>query len=277
MKIGRIVSLQAVKFVDFGVYLLDEGSDEEVLLPRRYVPEGLEMGASVEVFLYTDSEDRPVATTLKPKAILGEIASLRVVSVGERGCFLDLGIAKDIFMPCKNPARFAVGSYVVVRIDLDREQRLIARLGFKEELRRASAALKPSTEVAILPFERSSLGVGCVVQGRYFGLLFNNEIFEPITLGEERRAYVKAVRNDGKIDLSLRRTQGAGGLAHELERLLGALEKGALELHYDSSPEEISRLLGLSKKGFKRALSEAIRQGKARLLNEGNRQWIEKI
>lgn len=268
MKIGTYQRLKAIKFLDFGVYLLEELTQEEVLLPKRYVPEGLEMGAMLEVFLYTDSEDRPVATTLKPKAILGEVAALEVVSVSERGCYLDLGIAKDIFMPCKNPYSFHEGQKVVVRLDLDKEKRLIARIGVKNYLQNAPVTLRLFTEVEILPFEWSTLGYGCMVNGRYFGMLFNNETFEKLPLGETRKGYIKAVRPDGKIDLSLRKSQGAGGLKEELEKLMKALQSagGRLELHYDSDPDEISKITGLSKKGFKRALGEAIRSQKVELV-----------
>lgn len=273
MRIGVFQRLKVVKFVDFGVYLSDD-SDELILLPKRYVCEGLEMGAEVDVFLYTDSEDRPVATTIKPFAILGEITVLRVVSVGERGCFLDLGIAKDIFMPTKNSARFRIGDTVVVKIDLDRENRLVARIGFKESLERASNALKTFSEVDILPFESSELGISCVVNGRFLGMVFRNEIFEQIEMKVPRKAYVKKVRNDGKIDLSLRKSKGAGGINDELQALIDALKRadGTLALNYDSPPDEISSLTGLSKKGFKRALSEAIKRGRARL-EDGTIRW----
>ena len=269
MKCGCYARLKVAKFVDFGVYLCDEAGKGEVLLPRRYVPAELQIGEKLEVFLYTDSEDRLIATTLKPLAKLGEIAALRVVSVAMQGCYLDMGIPKDLFMPCKEPARFCVEDLVVVWIDLDREGRLIARLGIKERLKSAPQSLKAHTEVEVLPFEHSSLGYGCVVNGRYFGMLFNNEVFAKLALGNRYRAYVKAIRSDGKIDLRLRKSQESGGLASEVATLLRVLKEagGSLMLHYDSAPKEIVEHTGLSKKGFKRALTCALKEGKIKLLN----------
>ena len=250
--------------VDFGLYLVD-ADGQEVLLPKRYEPEIVYVGDELDVFLYTDSEDRIIATTQKPYATLGEVATLEVVDIAKNGCYLDIGLQKDIFMPTKNPNAFKKGDKVVVKISKDKQNRLTARLGIKDTLT-PSISYKQNSEVDILPFEKSELGIGCIVDKKYFGLLYSNELFEKIDIGEPRRAFVKKVRSDGKIDLSIKRV-GIVGVNEEKDKLLDALNKngGVLELHYDSPPELIMNLCSLSKKGFKRALGEMLRENIVKL------------
>jgi len=269
MKVGVVQKLKVAKVVDFGLYLVDEDG-EEVLLPKRYEPSQVMIGDMLEVFLYTDSDDRVIATTQKPLATLGEIVALTVVDVAKNGCYLDIGLQKDIFMPTKNPDGFKKGDTVVVKISKDRQDRLTARLGVKETLL-PSKNYKANDEVEILLFEKSELGYGCVVDRKYYGMLYANEVFEKLSRGEKRKAFVKKVRPDGKIDLCLKQV-GVLGVNIEKERLINALEKngGVLYLHYDSPPEEITKLCSLSKKGFKRALSESLREGIVKL-NEGEK------
>lgn len=143
----------------------------EVLLPNKFCPSDAKVGDEVQVFIYTDSQDRFIATTQSPLATLGQIAFLRVVSVGQNGVFLDLGLDKDIFMPSKNPKSYALGSLVAVKICADKSHRLIAKKGIKDTLKPYKAKHR-GTKVEILPFEISPLGVGCVVEGKYYGLLY---------------------------------------------------------------------------------------------------------
>lgn len=267
MKIGVKQKLKVKKFVDFGVYLTD-GSEKEVLLPRRYEPEGIDIGDSVEVFLYTDSEDRLIATTEMPYAFLGDIAVLKVVDVSPRGCYLDIGLLKDIFMPIKTPEYYKKGMYVAVSIELDKQERLIARVGrIKEGLKPAKAKdFKVGDSVNVFVFEKSDLGFGCIVNKKFFGMIFRKETFENISIGTKTKAFIKNIRDDGKLDLSLRAT-GEVGAKDEKQKVLDMLIKngGALELHYDTPPEVIVNFCGMSKKGFKRALTSLIEEGKIKL------------
>ncbi|ETD24974.1 S1-like domain-containing RNA-binding protein [Helicobacter macacae] len=146
----------------------------EVLLPNKFCPSGAKVGDEVQVFIYTDSQDRFIATTQSPLATLGQIAFLRVVSVGQNGVFLDLGLDKDIFMPSKNPKSYALDSLVAVKICADKSHRLIAKKGIKDTLKPYKAKHR-GTKVEILPFEISPLGVGCVVEGKYYGLLYTSQ------------------------------------------------------------------------------------------------------
>lgn len=147
----------------------------EVLLPNKFCPSGAKVGDEVQVFIYTDSQDRFIATTQTPLATLGQVAFLRVVSVGQNGVFLDLGLDKDIFMPSKNPKSYALDSLVAVKICADKSHRLIAKKGIKDTLKPYRAKHRGAhrgTKVEILPFEISPLGVGCIVEGKYYGLLY---------------------------------------------------------------------------------------------------------
>lgn len=267
MKIGVKQKLKVKKFVDFGTYLTD-GGEQEVLLPRRYEPEGIDIGDSVEVFLYTDSEDRIIATTEMPYAFLGDIAVLKIVDVSPRGCYLDIGLLKDIFMPAKNPDIYKKGMHVAVTIELDKQERLIARTG------RIKDGLKPAREkdfkvgdsVNVFVFEKSDLGFGCIVNKKFFGMIFRKDTFEKINVGTRTKAFIKNIREDGKLDLSLR-ASGEAGTQNEKQKVLDMLIKngGTLELHYDTDPDVITNFCGMSKKGFKRALTSLIEEGKIKL------------
>ena len=175
MDIGLCKQLEIVRIAKPGAYLLS-GLDE-ILLPNAYVPKDAKVGDKVAVFLYTDSNDRPVATTLIPKAQRGEIALLKVVDKNNLGCFLDLGIAKDIFMPTKSPEHYKIGSKVAVFLTLDRESRLIAKVNIKPYLDNTHLkGLKVGTKVEIIPFRSTPLGFECVVNGKGLGLLYKNEM-----------------------------------------------------------------------------------------------------
>ena len=264
MDIGLCKQLEIVRIAKPGAYLLS-GADE-ILLPNAYVPKDAKVGDKVAVFLYTDSNDRPVATTLIPKAQRGEIALLKVVDKNNFGCFLDLGIAKDIFMPTKSPEHYKIGSKVAVFLTLDRESRLIAKINIKPYLDNAHLkGLKVGAKAEIIPFRSTPLGFECVVNGKGLGLLYKNEIFGTFALFETYEAYIK--RNDSKCDVSLKHPLCKTSLETESQLLLKALEQngGILKLHYDSVPQEIYAQCNLSKKAFKRALSALIKANKVSL------------
>ena len=247
--IGLCKELEIVRLAKPGAYLLS-GADE-ILLPNAYVPKEAKVGDKVAVFLYTDSDDRPIATTLTPKAQRGEIAVLKVVDKNNFGCFLDLGIAKDIFMPTKSPEHYKIGSKVAVLLSLDRESRLIAKVNIKPFLDNAHLkGLKVGVKVEIIPFRSTPLGFECVVNGKGLGLLYKNEIFGAFA-----------------CDVSLKHPLCKTSLETESQLLLKALEQngGILKLHYDSAPQEIYTQCNLSKKAFKRALSALIKANKVAL------------
>ena len=252
----------------------------EILLPKKFCLDNAQVGQNLEVFTYTDSLDRPVATTSLPLAQLGDIAALRVVSHGEHGVFLDLGLEKDIFMPTKSPANYALGSLVVVWLGLDKTGRLIAKKDIESKLKpykpHKKAGFYRGKKVSILPYSLSALGLSCVVESRYYGLLYAPRSTDSgvdsstktmqthfaragFTIGEMAWAFIHKVRADGKLDLT---PSSAKDTQSDEQKILHALYEhgGSLALHYDSPPESIQALLGISKKSLKRALTKLLAQ-----------------
>lgn len=252
------------RFTLQGIYLVDEAG-AEVLLPRGEVPPGLGHGDKLRVFLYLDSEDRPVATLRTPFVQLDGMASLLVRDVNDKGAFLDWGLTKDLFVPFReqNP-RMQVGEFHVVRLCLDRlTGRLFATNRISRFLKQDPSGYAPGTEVELLVIERTDLGWRVAVDGVWEGLLFDEDARSVhIARGERLRGWVKRLRDDGKLDLSVHPV-GKAALASDRDRLLQRLEEapdGWLPVHDKSDPDEIEYATGLSKKAFKRALGMLYRE-----------------
>lgn len=243
----------------------------EVLLPKKFCPSQAQIGDTILAFVYTDSLDRPVATTQMPLAQCGEVAVLRVVGQTGNGVFLDLGLDKDIFMPSKTPAKYPLDSRVAVYITLDKSSRLIAKKDIQSHLLPYRArGYARGKKVSILPFSVSDLGVSVVVDSRYYGLVYLPQSVRDkqkspestlaamgLGLGLESSAFIHNVRKDGKLDLVLHKRDRADESAAKLLQVLRD-NGGKLAVHYDSSPEIILSLLGMSKKALKRALSDLL-------------------
>lgn len=243
----------------------------EVLLPKKFCPSQAQIGDTILAFVYTDSLDRPVATTQMPLAQCGEVAFLRVVGQTGNGVFLDLGLDKDIFMPSKTPAKYPLDSSVAVYITLDKSSRLIAKKDIQSHLLPYRArGYARGKKVSILPFSVSDLGVSVVVESRYYGLVYLPQSVRDkqkspestlaamgLGLGLESSAFIHNVRKDGKLDLVLHKRDRADESAAKLLQVLRD-NGGKLAVHYDSSPEIILSLLGMSKKALKRALSDLL-------------------
>lgn len=253
----------------------------EVLLPKKFCPAQAKIGDKVLAFVYTDSLDRPVATTQMPLAQCGEVAFLRVVGQTGNGVFLDLGLDKDIFMPSKTPAKYPLDSSVAVYITLDKSSRLIAKKDIQSHLLPYRArGYARGKKVSILPFSVSDLGVSVVVDSRYYGLVYLPKSLRQGTkaqhtkppqtldsarilaamglgLGLESSAFIHNVRSDGKLDLVLHKRDRADESEAKLLQVLRD-NGGKLAVHYDSSPEVVLSLLGMSKKALKRALSDLL-------------------
>lgn len=270
IEIGKTNRMTVARRAPPGVYL--EAGGREVLLPNRWVPEGIEPGAELDVFVYTDSDDRPVATTQKPHAEIGEFALLEVVDVTPHGAFLDWGLDKDLLVPIpEQDHRLKKGERVVVAVCLDEHtQRVMASSRLGQFLETSPGELAPGAEVGLLVYRVTDLGAQVIVDDRHAGLVYDSETFGELRVGDRVRGYVRRVRPDGKLDISLR-APGALGRGSETRTLLRALEQagGFLPLHDDSPPEEISRLLGMSKKAFKRAAGILYRQRLVRLSPQG--------
>lgn len=258
--IGRRNQLPFLREATPGFYL-DGGSHGEILLPGRYLSRRPKPGGLVDVFVYRDSEDRLVATTESAYAAVGEFAFLRVVSVNPRiGVFLDWGLEKDLLLPLREQSSpLRVGEWIVVRVALDpRTERLIASTRLDRYLNLAPPAYAVDAPVNVIVIGETPLGYNAVVNHAHRGLLYHSELPEPLTVGQPLDAFVRRVRPDGKIDLTLNRTRvGYQRVAPLTENILAALTTsagGRLPLHDNSPPEEIRAAFGVSKKAFKQAI-----------------------
>jgi predicted RNA-binding protein (virulence factor B family) len=263
--IGRMNSLQVVKHTDFGLYL-DGGADGEILLPKRYIPSNTssEIDDWLNVFVYLDSEDKLIATTEKPKVQVGQFASLKVVDINRVGLFLNWGLPKDLLLPHSEEKRpLQIGDYCVVYVYVDkRTKRITATARLDRHLDKEPANYKVGQEVDLLVVEATDMGFKAIINGKHWGLIHKNELFKFVRNGMQEKGFIKELRADGKISLSLQPVgQGAvGGLSEEILAKLREHE-GVLKLNDKSSPEEIAALFRVSKGNFKKAIGGLYKQG----------------
>lgn len=273
--IGRYNSLQVTKYTDFGLYL-DGGADGEILLPKRYIPKGeeLEVGDWLNVFVYLDSEDRLIATTQKPKVQVGGFASLKVAEINRVGLFLDWGLPKDLLLPHSEEKRpLQVGDYCVVYVYLDqRTRRITATARLDRYLDKTPARYAPGQEVDLLVVEQTDMGFKAIINNEHWGLIHNNEVFKFLRSGMRERGFIREVRADGKISLSLQ-PLGREAASSLSEQILAKLREagGQLPLSDKSSPEQISSLFGVSKGNFKKAIGGLYKQGQIVIEADGIR------
>jgi len=256
-EIGKFNRLKALRLTPPGMFLGKDGEEEVVLLPHRYIPPTLVVGDEVDVFIYLDSEDRLIATTQKPKIQLNQFACLEVKDVNKVGAFLDWGLDKDLMVPFSEQKRnMKKGESYLVYLFLDEESnRLVATSKIEPFLEKETIELSEGEEVDLLIGESSDIGVNVIINNRYKGLIYHNEIFHNIYPGDRTKGYIKAVREDRKIDVSLQQ-QGFKNIDRTAEILLQKLKanEGYLDLHDDSDPGEIMVRLQMSKKSFKKAV-----------------------
>jgi len=260
--IGLINELEVVKEVDFGVYL-DGGPHGEILMPKRYVPEGCKPGDTLEVFIYLDSEDRLVATNEKPKAIVGDFALLEVVSVTNVGAFLDWGLPKDLLVPFREQQqRMEAGKSYLVYVYLDNEsQRIVATSKLDKCVDNIPVDYEIGEEVDLLIAGQTDLGFKAIIDNSHWGMLYKNEVFQPLKTGQKLKGFVKTIREDEKIDLSLQK-EGYEKIDDISQSILNKLaaQNGFLPLTDKSSPETIKQTLHISKKNFKKAIGALYKQ-----------------
>lgn len=258
IQLGKYNQLEVVKEVDFGMYL-DGDEDGEILLPKRYVPEGCKPGDVLNVFIYLDMDERLVATTLDPYVQVGEFACLEVAWVNQFGAFLDWGLMKDLFVPFREQkAKMQKGGRYIVHVHLDDESyRIVASAKVEHYLSKEKPTYKPGEEVHILVWQRTDLGYKVIVDNRFSGMLFHNEIFQPLEMGMQMKAFVKHVREDGKIDLVLQRS-GARNVEDFAEVLLQFIKdnNGYTSINDKTDAETIYQTFGVSKKTFKKAVGD---------------------
>ncbi len=271
IELGKKQTLEIVREKEFGVYLAEKQGDEaSVLLPRRQVPDGAEIGSRLQVFIYKDSEDRLIATTAEPRLEVGGLAVLKVREVSRIGAFLDMGLEKDLLLPFKEQnRRLEAGDECLVALYVDKSGRLAATTKVYPYLKSDSPYGKDDWAEARVYEINDRLGVFVAVDDRYFGLIPSREVHGPCQPGEVVRVRVTKVREDGKLDLSLRE-KAYRQIGEDAGRILEALRQSGGELPFGDrvSPDVIRSRFNLSKNAFKRAIGHLLKEGQIELTPE---------
>jgi len=272
IKIGEVNTLKIERDTDFGYYLSAKDY-EEVLLPNVYIMEDeMPMGSLLDVFVYTDSEDRPVATTKMPYAKLGEYGYFTVVDYKAYGAFVNWGLPKDLFVPLSQQKEyFNIGKKYILRICLDEQTgRLYGTQKIGKYFNREMKGLHQNKVLNAIVLAKTPLGYKMIADDQYEGMLFSNEIFEEIKVGDRKKVYIKTVRKDGKLDLSLHPIGKKAKIDEAQGTIIRLLKEsdGRLPFTYKSDADEIKKIFGMSKKNFKRTLTELIESKQIELLED---------
>jgi predicted RNA-binding protein (virulence factor B family) len=276
IKLGEMQELEVTKKVDFGVYLksTDDLQDEDkVLLPLKQVPENTKIGDKIKVFVYRDSNDRVIATTKRPKIIMGEISYLKVVQMTKIGAFLNWGLEKDLFLPFKEQVgEIKLGGEYLVGLYIDKSDRLCATMNLFNVLRTDSPyKINDMVKGTVFSLKRG-LGATVAVEGKYLGLIHEGEILKPLHSGDVVEVRVSHIKEDGKLDLSLKDAPRLQ-IDKDGEKILNTIvkNKGFLPLNDNSSPEEIKDILNLSKSSFKKAAGRLLKRNVIEMTRDGMR------
>lgn len=273
MEMGRINRLRIERSASPGLFLSDEYG-EEILLPHRYAPDQWNIGDDIDVFVYRDSDDRPIATTQTPLAQVGEFACLRVVGTSDAGTFLDWGLEKDLLLPhSQQTVHLQPNDMCVVFVLLDdRSGRVAATQKLGPFVDHDTTSLNRGDTVRFEVYGENEVGVQVLVEKRWYGLFYHNELHTSLELGQAGKAWIKALREEGKIDLSLTPV-GFTALVQSTDELLQLMQSndGFLPLHDGSDPDEIRDQTGLSKKAFKKMVGMLWKKGAIRLSDDGIR------
>lgn len=258
LELGVINTLLVDRDTPHGLFLVSE-DEKDVLLPKAYVTQDMEIGSLINVFLYTDSEDRLIATTLSPKAKLDEFGFFEVVDVAKFGAFVDWGLPKDLLVPNKlQKSPFKIGQKRFLKVVYDeRTHRLVGSEKTQEFFTHKPKGLKPHQEVKIIIIAKTPLGFKCIVEDKYEGLIYKNEVFEKIDIGDERKAFIKTIRKDGNLDISLQ-PSGAKKKSSDADKVLELLKDngGIMPYNYKSDADLITEVFSMSKKSFKKSLTK---------------------
>ncbi|MDX1294616.1 MAG: S1-like domain-containing RNA-binding protein [Sulfurimonadaceae bacterium] len=271
LELGKINRLRVDRITEPGIFLMAE-DEKDVLLPNQYVTDAMKENDVVEAFLYTDSEDRLVASTVYPTAMLDEYGFFEVVDITKFGAFVDWGLPKDLFVP-RNAQKtpFKVGDKRILHVSYDEQShRLIGEEKLSKYLTHKVTDLRKNSEVDLLVMAKTPMGYKVIVDHKYEGMIFTNEIFEKVSVGDSKKGYVKNIRPDGNLDISLQPIGGAKTDAAS-DKVMNLLEanNGMLPYNYKSDAELIKNTFGLSKKNFKRALTQLQDAGKIEVKENG--------
>lgn len=262
---GQYYTLTVSRNTDFGQFLVDDDGDE-ILLPNRYVTPDIQPGDPIEVFVYTDSEDRPVATTERPFLLAGEAAWLEAVDRTLHGAFFDWGLSgKNLFMPVRNMiARIDTGKKYIVYMYVDSvSNRLTGTTKLNPFIRNEELTVAPGDEVDILVALKNPVGFRVIINNKHWGMIYSNQIFSRVEIGDRLKGYITRITEDNRVDVSLQK-QGYDEVKDAAEKLLELLKEhgGTLPVGDKSDPEEVRRRTHMSKKVFKRAVGTLLKQGK---------------
>ncbi|PSU48386.1 GntR family transcriptional regulator [Photobacterium frigidiphilum] len=272
IKIGQYNTLEVVKLVDFGVFLYGGEDIGNILLPKNSVPAGTQLGDELNVFIYFDSQDDIIATTTEPLVQVGEFAKLRVVGVSSFGAFVDWGLVKDLLVPFSEQRRkLEEGDNVMLRVYTDKASgRIVGSTKFNRFLDNTPADYTVDQEVKVVIIEITDLGYKVAIENEHSGLIFKTESFGKLFVGKKLKAFVKELRPDGKISLSLQKA-GRGKVDDLSEKVLKSLERkgGFMPLSDKSSPDEIFEAFRTSKATFKKTIGGLYKQGLIEITREG--------
>lgn len=270
IEIGKYNTLKIARSTAVGLYLTDGTTD--ILLPNKYVPRQFEIGEEMTVFVYLDQEERPVATTLEPYIYLEEFALLRVNHINNYGAFMDMGLEKDLFVPYREQARpMEKGKRYLVFMYLDHEtNRLAGSSKLNQFLDNEKLTVAEGDEVSLIVSHITDMGINVIINTRHKGLLYKNEVFRELRTGDRVTGYIKAIRPDNKIDVTLQKP-GIESIEPNAEKILDELREGRgfLRLNDDSDPEDIKAILQMSKKSFKKAIGTLYKQKLIEIKEDG--------
>jgi len=272
VQVGHYNTLKVIKQVDFGMYL--DGGEDEILLPKRYVPEGLEPGSEITVFVYHDNDGRLIATTLHPHAVVGDIAMLEVADVNPSGAFLKWGLMKDVFVPIsQQEKRMKPGDRRLVRLFIDEKTgRVTATEKIDKYLSNYELSVKENDPVSLLIYQKTDIGYKVIINSKHLGVMHFNEVFKEYETGDKLNGFVKHIRPDNKIDVSPG-VKGYTRVVGEEEKILSLLEQnnGYLPYNDKSGPDDIHAFFGMSKKTFKMTLGALYKKRKISFTQTGTK------
>lgn len=278
LKLGEIEKLSVNRFTDNGAYLVDE-AENEVLLPNRYVLEEFVEGSEVEVFLYSDSEDRIVASTDMPFLVIGEVALLECVDISTFGAFVDWGLPKDLFVPISNQSvNMEVGRWYLIYAYKDNlTERIVGSAKLGKFISNEDITVNVGDEVEIVIGHESELGYRVIINNKHWGMIYHNQIFKDVKVGQISTGYIVRVTEDNRIDVSLTRT-GVGQVEDASLEILDMLRKnnGELNIGDKSSPDEIYKITNMSKKMFKRGVGSLLKAGEIEISDFAVRLLVKK-
>lgn len=271
LKLGKINTMKVLRKVDFGMYL-EGGPTGDILLPKRYIPKGTKIGDELDVFIYLDQDERPIATTQKPLAMVGDFAYLRVAWTNEHGAFLDWGLMKDVFCPFREQKmRMEKDRSYIVHIHLDEDSyRIVASAKIEHFLSKEAPEYKKGDKVDILVWQKTDLGFKVIIDNKFQGLIYDDQVFRNLHTGDKAKAYISAIRPDGKIDVALQK-EGREQTLDFAERLYEYLFKhdGYCPYTDKSAAEDIYAEFNVSKKVFKKAVGDLYKRRLITLAPDG--------